>query len=260
MKLDISKHGDILEQTYYQVIQTKLPAYEEIWKRYIGNDGQAKLIDIDVLTDDEKNNRIKFSQYHYSAFESIICIKELIDEANKTKITDIQSYLKINNMFLAFQAHCGRIRDCVKRMGELFGDKYLYQKLDEYYEQRNEALHGCKIPFMVIEGFIAIMPIKGKTEDNSKWNNKKSWQDVNTNDFNFLSDYMNKIYEEICSILNSCLYQLLEPIESIMKTHNMRLEPNKSEYPNYNSSGIQNNHFYTSTCFSCSGSTGSIIL
>ena len=85
MNFDISKHGDIIEQHYFKIIREKIPSYEEIWKRYIGNNGKAKIIDIPDLNPSESKNRIIFSQYHYSAFESLVCMHEIMKEIDPFK-------------------------------------------------------------------------------------------------------------------------------------------------------------------------------
>ena len=115
---DISKHGDILEQTYSELLFGKLPAYVEIWNRYIGNDGSANLIKIENLDEKETKNREIFSQYHYSAFESFVGMRLIADNIDQLDLTSIEEYIRANNEFLAFQAHAGRIHDCVKKMGE----------------------------------------------------------------------------------------------------------------------------------------------
>jgi hypothetical protein len=160
MELDISKHGDILERNYSGLIDQRLPAYSEIWKRFIGNTGKGRMIEIPNLQEDEERKRIIFSQYHYSCFESIVGMNLLVGRISSTSISDIDEYVQINNDFLSFQAHAGRIRDCVRRMGELFGLDNLDKGLNDFYQQRNEVLHGCKVPYMIIEGMLAIPPIR----------------------------------------------------------------------------------------------------
>ncbi|MFA4907663.1 MAG: hypothetical protein WC602_05325 [archaeon] len=259
MTLELSKHGDILEQHYYSIIEKNIPAYEEIWKRYIGNNGKAKIIQVVNLPCEENSRRILFSQYHYSAFESIVCICELINDVDEIELSNIKNYVRLNNCFLSFQAHAGRIRDCVKKMGESFNLNYLYIELDEYYKQRNEILHGCKIPFLIIDGFYAIPKIKGIKEDVEKWHDSMGWNDIQDKDgnFKFINDHMAETYREILKLLNKCLYTLLPYIKDVVKRFNFNLEPNEDiEYiSDITISGMYGNHFYTYLSLNSSGST-----
>jgi len=259
MPLEISKHGDILEQHYYSIIEQHIPAYEEIWTRYIGNNGKAKLIHIDNLSAEESKKRILFSQYHYSAFESIVCIQELINDVDNIELRDIKNYVRLNNYFLSFQAHAGRIRDCVKKMGECFDVNDLYMILDDFYQQRNEILHGSKIPFLIVDGFYAIPLIKGSDEDAEKWHDKMGWDDIQNKDQNykFINDHMTESYREILKLLNRCLYHLLPYIKQIVENYGFHLEPNNDiEYiSDITAPGLYGNHFYNYLSSSTSGST-----
>jgi hypothetical protein len=58
--------GDPLEREYSDFITARLPGYYyQIWSAYIGNDGQANPIFID-LREDDKARRDLFLQHHYS--------------------------------------------------------------------------------------------------------------------------------------------------------------------------------------------------
>lgn len=155
--LDVTIHGDRLEREFGDIINNHLPAYNKIWSLYIGNDGQSKMPVFTHLPAEEARRRQIFSQYHYSCFESIVSLKVICEKVKVFKINnDIHDYIQVNNDFVAFQAHAGRIRDCMKKIGESMNVGDLATGLEEYYQQRNNVLHGCKIPFSIIEGYLAI--------------------------------------------------------------------------------------------------------
>ena len=262
MSLDIARHGDVLEQNYLTIIREKIPAYEEIWKRYIGNNGNAQIISIEDLPDEENNKRIIFSQYHYSAFESIVCISHIIEEVDQLPLDSISNYLKLNNCFLAFQAHAGRIRDCVKKMGEIFNLDNLHFELEEYYQQRNEVLHGSKVPFMIIDGFYAIPKIKGIAEDIDKWHDKMCWGEIKAKEdnFKFLYDHLVESFSNITALLNKCLFNILPEIIKIVEQYNIDLTPSEDERYEIHTtiSGLYENHFCNVLYFQTSGSTATI--
>ena len=257
MKLDISKHGDILEVGYFDLLNERIPAYIEIWTRLIGNDGSAKLIQVSGLDQLVREKREIFAQYHYSAFESIVGMKLIVDNVNKINLESIEGYIQANNEFLAFQAHAGRIPDCVKKMGEFFGIENLERHLYDYYQQRNEVLHGCKIPFMIIEGVLAIPTLMGLEQDPNKWHSDKSWSEVKSEDFDFLSSYLTDSYEGIAGQLNKTLFNLLPKVKDFVDQHKIHLQiPDEKASERHVVSGtnIVDNHIFVTYNTSASAS------
>lgn len=216
--LDVTIHGDRLEREFGDIINNHLPAYNKIWSLYIGNDGQSKMPVFTHLPAEEARKRQIFSQYHYSCFESIVSLKVICEKVKDFKIkNDISDYIQVNNDFMAFQAPTGRIIDCLEKVGASMGMPDLAKDLIDYYKQRNNILHGCKIPFSIIEGYLAIPQIKGTGEDAMKWNDKMSWDDVNQNDFDFLEDYMNVGYMRIVPEVNSALSRLITNVSDLVE-------------------------------------------
>jgi hypothetical protein len=117
--LDISVHGDILERYYASFIRENILAYEEIWMRYIGNNGTAQMIDWPSLDDEEKKKRKLFSQDHYSILESLVCLKRIVETKLFFSPDKLEEYLDLMNLFFAFQAQAGRIKDCIGYLGGL---------------------------------------------------------------------------------------------------------------------------------------------
>ncbi len=261
MQPDISIHGDVLEKAYHDVLLGKLPAYIEIWNRYLGNDGTANLIEIPNLDEQEKKDREIFAQYHYSSFESLVCMRVIADDIDKIDLTVIEGYINANNEFLAFQAPAGRIHDCVKRMGNLFGCQDLERELYDYYQQRNEILHGCKIPFIVIEGLLAIPSIMAEKQDSNKWHSNKLWSEVESKDFAFLSEYLSETFDQIGQLLNKTLYRLLPKAIGLVKSKNFQLqipERDREQGQVVSGTNMTDNHFSISYNASASISLGDI--
>lgn len=221
MALDIAVHGDVLEKKFANLIKTQLPYYEEVWKRFIGNDGTAHAIEIPKINEKESQDRTIFSQCSYSVLESVVCIQLLIQELHGISLPhkSVEDYLKINTLFLAFQAHAGRIRDCMKRMGEKMLLPNLYRKVDEYYKQRNNVLHGCKVPFAIKGGIFEIPDIEGSEEGVGKWNDKLTWNDAKNLKHIPLLEYLDETFRGLISNVNSCYAELLKPVNEIIKKH-----------------------------------------
>ena len=224
MVLDISKHGDILEKKYSEFIRNTLPAYELIWIRYIGNDGTAKLISSGNLNEDQTNRRVMFSQYHYSVLESLICIKQIVEKDELLYCNNIDDYLNLQTLLIAFQGHAGRIRDCIMKMGNFFELPNLYISIDDVYKQRNQVLHGCKVPIIIINDIFCLPEIQGIEENTTKWHDNLSWGRVEGLAKSPIIDYMTSTFEELCKEVNKCLFQLLNKIIIIVKEFNIDYE------------------------------------
>lgn len=231
MGFSIKVHGDILEREYYDFIQQYVPAYELIWKIYIGNDGQNQMIEIPSLSSKEKERRYFFSQYHYTALESLVLMDITKKRILESKVTNIKENLEVFNYLITYIAHAGRIYDMVRKMGDKLGIPDLKEDLYKYYQTRNELLHNKKIPYQLIEGEITIPIIESGEQINFAWNERKLWNDMDPNKFEFLNDFVNDTFNIISSMLNSALYRSYENIKKICETCEIKIEPNsKTDY------------------------------
>jgi hypothetical protein len=258
--LSLQSHGDVLERTYSEFITINFPSYSQIWSEYIGNDGSATLLPATGLNQKEQSDREYFSQYHYTIAESMICMQEIIDQINKLEIKEVKSYLSINNLFLAFQAHTGRVRDCLNNIGYIFNLHDLSKDLDDLYRKRNNALHGCKIPFMIIDGFVMLPDIQGDDQSGNKWNDKKLWSDVDLDDSNssFLNDFLETSFRDIVAGTQSGLSRLYTEVHKFVKEKGFVLSPGSDESYSINPSGIMvDNHISSSVWFDGGNVSGS---
>lgn len=235
--LSIQKHGDCLEQRYYDEIITYLEEYEVFWEKFIGNDGNANII----KTGDEEIDeiRVKASQYTYTIFESVVCLYRI--QKKGASAQDLEEYLDANNDFILFQAHSGRIRDSVIKLGNLFNIQNLNQNLDGFYAKRNEVLHGIKIPFTLYGDLLRMPEVQ---EGRDSWHDKKNWDDVDPEDFEFVTDKYEELYTEMIDALRGVFSKLIlevnkqENLKQVIEFMNNQ-EPSEEKIT---CSGITENH------------------
>lgn len=228
MEFDISKHGDNLEREYCAFIKTYLPSYEQIWERYIGNDGTNKMIDIPNLTGDEKKDREFFSQYHYTILESSACLQLLLDQLTSFRVNSerrVSSLLELNNLIISFWGHIGRIRDNISKILNIFNLSSLMSDIEKFYQTRNQILHDRKFPYYIVDGEILIPPIEDGSEKSYGWHTSKSWFEMDTSNYNIMADFHNELYGEYINLVNSILFKVLPKIKEICERKNISIVP-----------------------------------
>lgn len=150
-RLDV--HGDPIEREYATYIGASLSGYEKIWSGYLGNDGKSWLPPLPDHPNHDERRRQLTSQYTYSCLESVLALELILRDTadiNTSGFSESRGrddYLRMANLFLAFYAHVGRIRDLVGKLGDMWGDGNLADKLDEYYGQRSNVLHETLLLF-----------------------------------------------------------------------------------------------------------------
>ena len=221
----IEGHGDWLEKNAYKFLIENLPAYIEIWKVFIGNDGDSIIAKMSNENQAIIDLRENFSQYHYTVMESIYFIHLLIEDfrIHNLKVENFEEYFNVINKLMAIEAYSGRLRDNLIECFELMTglDKTIIKMeycagLDEYYIQRSILLHGRKMPYAISIDKEFMIPKVG-SGDNRKnnWHRNSPWRNVNTDISNF--EYAIDIYTSYISglmpILNSILFKLLEIVK-----------------------------------------------
>lgn len=226
--LDISKHGDWVEQKYASFIKGQLDAYEKIWQIYIGNDGNAHMCGMENISEEDNKRRQKFAEHHYTCLENLLCMQQISDKLQDWRVQNVEDLLEIATQFIAFEAHCGRVRDSMKDMCYLLlrkgrdCDKQV-ALLDNYYEQRHTVLHGKKLPFGVLEGVVRMPEPGGKVPTKSDWYSGKSWDDVQESDLNSLPDYCSRTLIGLAKNVNQILYNLYGTIVKKAKVNDWTL-------------------------------------
>lgn len=211
MDLDITKHGDALEKEFSYLILDKIPKYNLIWKKYIGHDGSGKMLPPIGLSDKQKEKRVLFAEYHYTILESVIGIHVIIFKSDEYSFKSVKDLILQNNDIISFHAHVGRIRDCIKKIGELFSNNGLYLRFDKCWKERCAVLHSKKLPMAIIDGIYLVLKDAELIEDNKQ---VQSWNDCDADDFNFLSDYLKTTYESIINEVNSSLAAIYDNLKN----------------------------------------------
>ena len=203
-------NGDTIERFYYSFIKEKIQYYENIWSAYIGNNGNNTPSEIPGLPEEDESKRRKFSQYHYTCLLCLLSMKQAIEKLDSITIENgnAEAYLEVMNWFTVFMAHAGKVRDLTKKMGELFRDNNLSDKLDELYKQRSVVMHDTVLPFYIEDGIVSIIPPQGKDEDDKRWSKDKIWREMKSDNLKFMKDYVKDILNDILYIVNSALASL----------------------------------------------------
>jgi hypothetical protein len=236
------EYGDYIESNFAEFIRQNISNYEELWGKFIGNDGNAKMIEVYNLPKEKQKDRLKFSEHLYTCLESLVCMDSICKDEYKVDLTYPIEYVKMLNAFLAFQAHAGRIKDNIERLLPIyFSDgksSELLDRLKDTYNQRNNVIHGKKIPCHIEDALVLIAPPEGQELNSRKWNDKMFWSDINQDDLIFLTDYLKESLFDICKIVNDILANLLEPINSLIKKYGINLSlPENYPVNNISASG-----------------------
>lgn len=125
--LNIRIHGDSLEREFADLILNNLPAYDLIWKTYIGHDGKGRMLKATGLDEKQEEIRTKFSQYHYTCLESIAGMSIIKDAVNKREYNNIKDVIQQNNDYVLFHTLAGKIRDSIKEMKNYILLKLVFQ-------------------------------------------------------------------------------------------------------------------------------------
>ncbi len=238
------KQGDYLESNFQDTIRQLIPNYEIIWGSYIGHDGNAKMIDVKGLSESEKTKREKFAEHFYTCMESIICMNGLAEECNTVDIKKPSEYINLLNSFMSFQAHAGRVRDnAIKLLGLHFNNERvneLIPQLEDLYQQRNQVLHGKKLPLRIEDSLVLIATPMGKEDRPEKWNSDMNWSEFHESNFEFISEYLKSTVIQISQAYNNLVGNLIEPILAIVKEKGINLDSGIKPYSTLNGiSGFQ---------------------
>jgi hypothetical protein len=239
--LNILQHGDILEKAYYKTVLVSFPQYEILWQRIVGNDGNAHIIESGNSNLDDLRKDI--AQHSYTVYESLVSLFRISNKA--IKVENVEHYLDANNDFILFQTHCGRIRDCVHKIGSDLSIEKLENGLKDFYKRRNHVLHSKKLPFTIIEEMLLMPKVQGADFNPHEWHDDLRWEDIDPNDLEIVSDIYSELYTEILSCLNSIYSRILSTIadDPQFETIVDLLEDHRAEeYSNVNPSGIIDNH------------------
>lgn len=243
LKYSIATHGDMLEKHASDFIATHLPAYEQIWLRYIGHDGQGQMAKLIHATSADDDQRAIFSQHHYTILESSYFMHKIAEDYSEgTRITTFDGYRKLINDIMAFQAYSGRLIDNINRCAEKIGNSDFasdcIHKLKIFYFQRHIFIHGCKIPFSVDEGIFKMPSPKRDKDARVGYGQSEPWYTIHSSDMLGINNYLHGVMRELLPIVNSILYSMLpKVIPELMDENGLELEPPKKDWLSHSDNG-----------------------
>ena len=249
MLQSIRTHGDLLERGYADFIESRLQGYALFWSRAIGNDGSSRLLSPDAVSAETKERRERSAQDSYTILESLICAHRAVAQLeeidwnafDQTRGLDI--HLASVNSFMVFYAHLGRARDCISRIGETWGMPGLEDDLVDLYRRRNVVLHGAKIPFLIIDAALAIVPPRGSAEDSREWGRGSRWTDADRMNCEDIVVHCKELLHDVTNLINDLYCRVIPAIPKELVT---ALEAANSNTLNYQAPGISSSIFVPS--------------
>jgi hypothetical protein len=197
--------GDYLERQVAESILSRIPSYATFWTTYVGNDGQQQTLQMPGVDTATINTREMIWQHLYSLFESLALCWQVEEEfKDREQINTLADYTWQLNAWTAFYAHLGRIHDMAERVTQRIGQQSLFGPFDDFYEQRNIALHGIKVPMRWVENVLSAPPLG---EAPRQWHGKV-WSDLGKADFEFLSHTMTMTLRSLEQVVEAFLSQV----------------------------------------------------
>ena len=212
---DIGRNGDVLERGSADFIRQRLPEYNRLWSRYIGNDGRAQLPFEDALSPNLQAKRKESAVFTYTALEAILCANEVVADiesrqlgAEKRKVST-SDYLWALNGLVLFYAQIGRVVDALKHLSKLWHDNQLWKPLDEYYQQRNNVLHEASVPCRFEgNGLLLVVEPEGANPDERRWGAHRTWSDANNMVVSALPDLSARVFGTVVQLVNNAYGRL----------------------------------------------------
>lgn len=195
MKLE---SGDAFEQKNAHWLRHNLPSYEIIWAAFIGHNGNGWPCDIPDLTEDQKIDRKKFYQAHYSFARMMPKIAHFSEEIDRSlgAVGDFDAFEQAQDRLFCFMSQLGHVRDMFKLMdAALRPTGSLSGPLQNYYAQRSHVIHGPRLPARIVDGVLMIPKIGGENKLFTEWDDKATWDSISVNDFVFLRDFVANVAE-----------------------------------------------------------------
>lgn len=244
----VRTHGDLLEMHECKFIEEKLPCYEEIWKRFIGHQGNGVMAEMEGITPELDSLRVTFAQHHYTILESLILMRQVVDNPLLSQPVDtIEQYYEILNLIMAYQAHAGRVRDniekCYNSIGKCHEWSEKRSKLDEFWETRHIFIHGSKVPFMLDEDKL-FRSAEVCTSENKEYGYSidSSWRSITSTKMRLIYDQFSESHRALVIAVNEMLCDILKYVKAFIELNALSLMgPSLAQYQQSAISGSMGN-------------------
>jgi hypothetical protein len=225
----VRNHGDLLERTECEFIESQLPAYEEIWKCFIGHQGNGRMAEIKNISEALNEKRVRFAQHHYTVLESLVLMREIVDAPLLSNpVHTIKEYYKVLNLIMSFQAHAGRVQDnmkaCLKAIAKGSSWDTYRKKLTDIYSNRNIFLHGRKVPFMLDkDNLFNIATPKNYPKGSYGCKQGANWESIPYSTMRLAHRELQSDFKEVLIITNQFLDELNIFVSDIINENNLQI-------------------------------------
>lgn len=211
--------GDAVERQEAEWIRLTIPLYEDIWGRYIGNDGSNRALELRNASPGFSKQRDRFNQCHYSILISLLILRSENERYQQScgQMVSVDSYLETIRDLTGFMAQVGRLRDLFESISNLLGlGTSLWLPFDDLYKSRSAVIHGAVVPFQIEDGLVLVPSFETSTQQNSVWSSKAVWGDCELSHFTPLSDYMRLTFESACKLTSASYSHILTQLKNLM--------------------------------------------
>jgi hypothetical protein len=240
----ISTHGDWLEREAAEFIRCNIPAYENIWRIFIGHQGNGVMAGMNAITRDDEEKRKNFAQHHYTILESLYFMQRIVDDISDTQpIHNFETYRKLLNQIMAYQAYSGRLRDNIKECFTLMAHKdetdEALNRLNEFYHQRHVFIHGRKVPFALDHDLLfKLANIKKDKDSPTGFDSNMPWESMVGEDMVYLEEAITSSINALKPIVNNLLSNLYNYVRNFIQARELSLSlPLWPQYEDSNLSG-----------------------
>lgn len=212
----LEKNGDGFERGEASWIRRRLPRYESVWQKFIGNDGSNTPLPLDGLTDEQSEARRLFYQSHYSLAVYSYLFDQHTTEALASLQASVQSrshrnvvtHLRDMKDLTTYVALLGQACDMVETIAKALKDQEIADKIQPIFSQRNNSIHAARIPVRYDPYGVLIPPISRRDNDGG-WEKFRLWGAVETAEFNYLEDWMSSLRNEYFATLANPLSPMI---------------------------------------------------
>lgn len=199
----LETNGDGFERAEVSWIRSRLPSYELVWQKFIGNDGSNTPLPLDGLTDEQAEARRLFYQSHYSlavysylfdqhANDALASLRASIEEGTHRHVA---THLRDMKHLTTYVALLGQACDMVETIAKALKDPQIADKIQPIFSQRNNSIHAARIPVRYDPYGVLIPPISRREKDGG-WEKFKTWSAVERAEFNYLEKWMSDLRAE----------------------------------------------------------------